>query len=67
MTRGKVKFYNEQKGYGFIRPDEGGDDVFVHATDLQKQGVDFIEKGDIVEFTTRDAKRGIQVDLIQLA
>ena len=39
MPTGTVKFYNEQKGYGFIAPDGGGNDVFVHATALERAGL----------------------------
>jgi CspA family cold shock protein len=39
MTKGLVKFYNEQKGFGFIEPKDGGKDVFVHATALGRAGI----------------------------
>jgi len=39
MQSGTVKFYNDQKGYGFIQPDNGGKDVFVHATALERAGM----------------------------
>ena len=47
---GTVKFFKKDKGFGFISPDDGGDDVFIHITDLKSAGYDGIAKGDIVEF-----------------
>ena len=52
MTKGTVKFYNETKGYGFIAPDDGGKDVFVHATALQRAGLHSLAEGQAVEFET---------------
>lgn len=54
MSTGKVKFFNQQKGFGFILDDETGKDVFVHATGL----VDKIKDDDDVEFEIVDDKRG---------
>lgn len=53
---GKVKFFNESKGYGFIKPDNGMDDVFVHKTALGR-GVQ-IDKDDRVSFQVVDDKKG---------
>jgi CspA family cold shock protein len=50
MATGKVKFFNEQKGYGFIGPEDGGKDVFVHISAVQKAGIDFLKEGDRVQF-----------------
>ena len=47
---GTVKFYNAQKGYGFISPDAGGPDVFVHATALEQAGIYSLNEGQKVEF-----------------
>jgi cold shock protein len=54
MSTGKVKFFNQQKGFGFILDDETGKDVFVHATGI----VDKIKDDDEVEFEIVDDKRG---------
>ncbi|MGC2396247.1 MAG: cold-shock protein, partial [Rhodomicrobium sp.] len=48
MTTGTVKFYNGQKGFGFIQPDDGGKDVFVHATALERAGIRNLVEGQKV-------------------
>lgn len=57
MTVGTVKFYNDQKGYGFIQPDDGSKDVFVHATALERAGMSGLNEGQKVEFETEVDKR----------
>lgn len=52
MTPGTVKFYNETKGFGFIQPEEGGKDVFVHATALERNGMTGLSEGQKVNFET---------------
>ena len=52
MTSGTVKFYNDQKGYGFIQPDESGNDVFVHASALERSGINGLNEGQKVSFET---------------
>ena len=52
MTSGTVKFYNDVKGYGFIEPEEGGKDVFVHATALERNGLKGLSEGQKVNFET---------------
>ncbi len=54
MNNGTVKFFNESKGFGFIMPDGGGKDIFVHANGL----LDDIRDGDKVSFDIQDGKRG---------
>ena len=57
MTSGTVKFYNEQKGFGFIQPDDGGKDVFVHATALERAGIRRLVEGQKVSFDTEQDSR----------
>ncbi|MGV3649817.1 MAG: cold-shock protein [Devosia sp.] len=66
MQTGTVKFYNDQKGYGFIQPDNGGKDVFVHATALQRAGLRGLNEGQKVSFDTAEDRRTgkIAVDTI---
>jgi len=57
MTNGTVKFYNDQKGFGFIQPDGGGKDVFVHATALERAGLRSLSEGQKVSFDTQEDRR----------
>lgn len=58
MTTGTVKFFNTQKGFGFITPDDGGNDVFVHITAVQSAGLPGLADGQRVSFETEPDKRG---------
>jgi CspA family cold shock protein len=55
---GTVKFYNSQKGYGFIKPDDGGKDVFVHVTAVERSGISNLDEGMRISFETEPDKRG---------
>ena len=55
---GTVKFFNTAKGNGFIQPEGGGKDVFVHATALEQAGIRSLNEGDRVTFVLEDDKRG---------
>ena len=68
-VNGTVKFFNTAKGYGFIQPDNGGKDVFVHATALEQAGIRSLTEGDKVTFGLEDDKRGRgkQAGQIQMA
>ncbi|WP_346239568.1 cold-shock protein [Niabella insulamsoli] len=56
MKQGTVKFFNHEKGFGFISPHEGSGDIFVHKTGL----IDQINTSDKVTYSTRDTTRGIE-------
>jgi cold shock protein len=57
MNTGTVKFYNTHKGFGFIQPDDGSKDVFVHATALERAGVSSLNEGQKVSFDTQEDRR----------
>ena len=57
MNTGTVKFYNAQKGFGFIQPDNGGKDVFVHASALERAGIRGLAEGQKVSFDTEEDRR----------
>lgn len=67
MEAGTVKFYNDQKGYGFIQPDKGGKDVFVHATALQRAGMTGLSEGQKVSFDTAEDRRTGKVAVNNIA
>lgn len=58
MARGTVKFFNESKGFGFITPESGGKDVFVHSSAIQ--GGAFLKEGDKVEYDQQQGQKGPQ-------
>ncbi len=57
-TNGTVKFFNHTRGFGFIQPDDGAKDVFVHASALESSGVPALNEGDKVSFEIEDDRRG---------
>ena len=57
MATGTVKWYNETKGYGFIQPDNGGKDVFVHATALERAGLRGLAEGQKVSYDVESDRR----------
>lgn len=58
MPTGTVKWFNTTKGYGFIEPDEGGKDVFVHITAVQQSGLDGLNENQKVEYEMQEARDG---------
>jgi len=58
MTTGTVKFFNTEKGYGFISPDGGGNDAFVHISSLERSGMGALTQNDRVSYELEQDKRG---------
>ena len=58
MATGTVKWFSEQKGYGFIAPDEGGEDLFIHHSNIQAEGFRALRDGQKVEFVAAQGPKG---------
>lgn len=58
MTIGTVKFFNETKGFGFISPDEGGPDAFVHISAVERAGMRTLNQGDRVDYELEEGRNG---------
>jgi CspA family cold shock protein len=67
MSTGKVKWFNESKGYGFIEPDGGGRDVFVHYSAIQGEGYKTLSEGQVVEFEVMQGEKGPQASNVSKA
>ncbi len=63
---GTVKFFNPEKGYGFITPDDGGKDVFVHITAVQRSGIPELEEGARLSYDVQPDSRGRGPQAIEL-
>ena len=58
MSIGTVKWFNATKGYGFIQPEDGSKDVFVHISDVQRSGLNGLNEGDKVEYELQKGQQG---------
>jgi CspA family cold shock protein len=67
MATGTVKWFNDTKGYGFISPDDGGDDLFAHFSEIQAEGFKTLQDGQKVTFEVTQGKKGLQASNIRLS
>ena len=65
MTVGSVKWFNGEKGFGFITPDGGGEDLFVHQSSIQMQGFRDLTEGQRVEFEVIQGQKGMQASNVR--
>lgn len=64
MAQGVVKWFNAEKGYGFITPDDGGKDLFVHYSEIQASGYRSLEEGQRVSYESQDSPKGPQASQV---
>jgi cold shock protein len=66
MATGTVKWFNDTKGFGFISPDESGDDLFAHFSEIKADGFKSLQDGQKVSFDVTQGKKGLQASNIQV-
>lgn len=60
MDQGTVKWFNDQKGFGFIAPDDGGEDLFVHHTNIAAEGFRTLAEGQKVQYEAGEGRKGME-------
>lgn len=66
MMEGTVKFFNDQKGFGFVMPDSGGGDVYIHASALRRSGIAVLSPEQRIRYSVRQGMKGVEVDRIEV-
>ena len=66
MVEGKVKFFHDQKGFGFVMPDNGSGDIYLHASALRRSGVQAVEPDQRIRYSTRQGNKGVEVDRVEI-
>ena len=67
MATGKVKWFNDAKGFGFITPEDGGKDLFAHFSEIRGNGFKSLTEGQRVQFVVKQGAKGPQAAQIQIA
>jgi cold shock protein len=67
MAQGTVKWFNEDKGYGFISPDEGSEDLFVHHSGITGEGFKTLDEGEKVTYEAVQGRKGMQAENVRRA
>ena len=66
MVEGKVKFFNDQKGFGFVMPDDGSGDVYLHASAMRRSGIQALSPDQRIRYSTRQGNKGVEVDRVEV-
>ena len=66
MQTGKIKWFNPEKGYGFIRPDNGGEDIFLHISSVEEAGLEMLEPGQPIKFNLEENSKNNRKSAIDL-
>ena len=65
MATGVVKWFNETKGFGFIVPDDGGEDIFIHHSNIAGEGFKTLAEGQAVEFEVAQGRKGLEATQVK--
>lgn len=66
MVEGRIKFFNDQKGFGFVMPDNGSGDIYLHASALRRSGIQAVEPEQRIRYSTRQGHKGVEVDRVEI-